>query len=44
MFGYATVLRNLSQGRAIFTMQLSSYDVVNQDVAKKLLQGMGLAA
>jgi len=44
MFGYATILRNLSQGRAIFTMQFSSYKVVSQDVAKKLLEGMGLAA
>ena len=44
MFGYATILRNLSQGRAIFTMQFSRYKVVSQDVAKKLLEGMGLAA
>ena len=44
MFGYSTVIRNLSQGRAVFTMQFSSYDVVSHDVAKKLLEGMGLAA
>jgi len=28
MFGYATVLRSMSQGRATFTMQFSHYDVV----------------
>lgn len=44
MFGYATALRNMSQGRAIFTLQFSSYEIVSQDVAKKLLEGMGLAA
>ncbi len=44
MFGYATALRNMSQGRAIFTLQFASYEIVSQEVAKKLLQGMGLAA
>jgi len=44
MFGYATALRNLSQGRAFFTMQFSNYIKVNQEVAKKLLEKMGLAA
>lgn len=28
MFGYATTLRSLSQGRATFTMQFSHYDIV----------------
>jgi len=44
MFGYATALRNMSQGRAYFTMQFSNYVKVNQEVAKKLLEKMGLAA
>ncbi|MBN1481743.1 elongation factor G [candidate division KSB1 bacterium] len=44
MFGYATALRNMSQGRAIFTMQFSEYKVVTADVSKKLLARMGLAA
>lgn len=44
MFGYATALRNMSQGRAFFTMQFSNYIKVNQEVAKKLLEKMGLAA
>ncbi len=44
MFGYATALRNMSQGRAYFTMQFSNYIKVSEDVAKKLLEKMGLAA
>ncbi|MBN1466858.1 elongation factor G [candidate division KSB1 bacterium] len=44
MFGYATSLRNMSQGRAIFTMQFSEYKVVSPEVSKKLLEGMGLLA
>jgi translation elongation factor EF-G len=37
-------LRNLSQGRALFSMQFERYDKVTGDVAKKLLEKMGLAA
>ncbi len=44
MFGYATALRNMSQGRAIFTMQFARYERVNPDVEKKLKEKMGLAA
>lgn len=44
MFGYATTLRNMSQGRAVFTMQFAKYEIVSQDIAKKLLEKMGLAA
>jgi len=44
MFGYATALRNMSQGRAFFTMQFSNYVKVKAEVAKKLLEKMGLAA
>jgi elongation factor G len=44
MFGYATALRNTSQGRAIFTMQFDRYEKVTGEVAKKLLEKMGLAA
>lgn len=43
MFGYATALRNMSQGRAIFTLQFKNYQIVNDEVSKKLLQKMGLA-
>lgn len=44
MFGYATALRNMSQGRAVFTMQFHKYENVDKDIAKKLLEKMGLAA
>jgi elongation factor G len=44
MFGYATALRNMTQGRAVFTMQFSKYEKVTEQVAKKLLEKMGLAA
>ncbi|NOY59745.1 MAG: elongation factor G [Calditrichaeota bacterium] len=44
MFGYATALRNMSQGRAVFTMQFYKYENVDKDIAKKLLEKMGLAA
>ena len=44
MFGYATALRNMSQGRATFSMQFSHYEVIAKEVARKLLEKMGLAA
>jgi len=43
MFGYATSLRNMSQGRALFTMQFSHYEVVSSDIFHKLLEKMGIA-
>jgi elongation factor G len=42
MFGYATALRNMSQGRAIFTLKFFNYQKVSEEVGKKLLQKMGL--
>ncbi len=43
MFGYATALRNMSQGRALFTMQFSHYEVVTSEIFHKLLEKMGIA-
>jgi elongation factor G len=39
MFGYATALRSLSQGRAVFTMQFDHYEAVPEDVSKRILEG-----
>jgi len=39
MFGYATDLRSLSQGRAIFTMQFDHYSVVPEEVSHRILEG-----
>lgn len=38
MFGYANNLRNISQGRAVFTMQFSKYAAVPQEVSQKMLE------
>ncbi len=38
MFGYANTLRNISQGRAVFTMQFSKYKPVPAEVSKKMLE------
>lgn len=37
MFGYATDLRSLTQGRAIYTMQFSHYEKVSESIAKELI-------
>ena len=37
MFGYATVLRSLTQGRAIYTMQFSHYEKVPDNVAEEVI-------
>jgi len=44
MFGYATALRNMTQGRGIFTLQFLRYEKVNEEIARKLKEKMGLAA
>jgi elongation factor G len=36
MFGYATTLRSLSQGRAIYSMQFSHYEQVPDDMVAQL--------
>ena len=37
MFGYATELRSLTQGRATYTMQFSHYDEVPRNVADEVI-------
>ncbi len=36
MFGYATALRSLTQGRAVYTMQFSRYEKLPKDIADQL--------
>jgi elongation factor G len=38
MFGYSTVLRSLTQGKAQFTMEFSSYKQVPQSITEELLK------
>ena len=38
MFGYSTVLRSLTQGKAQFTMEFSSYKQVPQSIADELVK------
>ena len=39
MFGYATILRSLTQGRAVFSMQFSYYTKVSKERAEAILAG-----
>ena len=36
MFGYATELRSLTQGRAVFTMQFSHYNPLPQKLQEEI--------
>ena len=38
MFGYATQLRSISQGRAIYTMQFSHYEHTPQNIAGEIIE------
>jgi elongation factor G len=38
MFGYATQLRSLTQGRGTYTMQFDHYDQVPRNIADKIIQ------
>ena len=39
MFGYATALRSLTEGRAGFTMEFNSYEKVPQNIAQEIIDG-----
>lgn len=41
MFGYSTTLRSLSQGRAVYTMQFSSYEEVPRSKADEIMAAGG---
>ena len=38
MFGYSTVLRSMTQGRAIYTMEISHYDVTPRSIADQIIE------
>jgi elongation factor G len=39
MFGYATRLRSMTQGRGTFTMEFSHYAPVSETIARDILKG-----
>jgi elongation factor G len=39
MFGYATRLRSMTQGRGTFTMEFSHYAPVSDELAKTIMRG-----
>jgi elongation factor G len=41
MFGYSTVLRSMSQGRAVYTMQFGRYEEVPKSVAQEVMNANG---
>jgi elongation factor G len=43
LFGYSSALRSLSQGRAGFSMQFLDYAEVGENIARGLLEQMGIA-
>lgn len=40
MFGYATSLRSLTQGRAIFTLQFAKYDIAPKAISEKVVESV----
>ena len=38
MFGYATQLRSMSQGRALYTMQFSHYEPVPKSISDQIIE------
>ncbi len=43
MFGYATDLRSMTQGRASYTMEFANYSKVPNNVAEKIKESRGIA-
>jgi elongation factor G len=41
MFGYATALRSLTQGRAVYTTQFARYAEVPREKQEQILAGWG---
>ena len=39
MFGYATSLRSLTQGRGTFNMEFNSYEIVPNNIATQIIEG-----
>jgi len=40
MFGYATSLRSVTQGRATYSMEPSHYEEVPEEIARKIIEGI----
>ena len=38
MFGYATQLRSMTQGRALYTMQFDHYDETPKSVSEQIIE------
>lgn len=39
MFGYATILRSLTEGRGTFTMEFDSYQTTPKNIAQEIIEG-----
>ena len=40
MFGYATVMRSMSQGRAIYTMEFARYEEAPRAVQEQIIESV----